>query len=264
MKKYLIILLFLLLVSFTGGCMPGEDISLGDLIRLIQHVIESDEDGNISKALEKVGSVQEPRPDVVVPEDDWVDFAAFVKLVDTGRWHFVKDGVVEVKLEYFYQGREQLQGIETDKVIGNSREDNPDCWKDWIMWVDDQGQIVKLIINDEVMDDWQYGFAKLMIASPLVSFALEDIDPEFNQEFKQVLAGQQVPEWKLHRFDQRKDQIGGKSVDVYTVGLEHWAFIGDGETLFEYGDFGWFKILLNRYAPSPHSDWETLELTFRH
>ncbi len=203
------------------------------------------------------------RPDVVVPEDGWVDFAAFVKLIHTGRWHFVREGEVSVKLEYFYQGREQIQGIETDKVMGNSREDNPDCWMDWIMWVDDQGQIVKLIVNDEVVDELLYGFYKLTIASPLLSFALEDVDPEFNQEFKQVLAGQQVPDWELRHFEQKKEQIGGKTADVYTVILEHWAFIGQGDTRFEYGDFGWFKLLLNRYDPPPHADWETLELTFR-
>lgn len=198
-----------------------------------------------------------PRPDVVVPADGWVDFAAFVKLIHTGRWQFSGG---EVRLQYSYQGREQIQGIETDKAMGNSREDNPDCWVDWIMWVDDQGQIVKLIANDEVIDEQWYGFYKLLIASPLASFALEEVDPEFNQEFKQVLAGQQVSGWDLHRFDQKKEQIGGKTADVHTVILEHWAF-GQGEARFEYGDFGWFKIMLNRLDYT--TNWETLELTFR-
>ncbi len=206
---------------------------------------------------------QGPRPDVIVPEDGWVDFAAFVKLVHTGRWHFVDDGVVSVSLEYFYQGRERIEGIETDKVIGNSREDNPDCWMDWTMWVDDGGRIIKLIVNDEVVDEMLYGLYKLTIASPLLSFALEDVDPEFNQEFKQVLAGQQVPGWELRQFEHKKEKVGGKTTDVYTVIIDHWAFIGDGDTRFEYGDFGWFKILLHRYVPAPHSDWETVDLTFR-
>ncbi len=60
MKRYAIFLVFLLLLlSLTGGCMPEEDISLGDLIRLIRHVIESDEEGQISSTLEKAGTALE-------------------------------------------------------------------------------------------------------------------------------------------------------------------------------------------------------------
>jgi hypothetical protein len=160
MKKYVIILLFLLLASFMGGCVPGEDLSLGDLIRLIQQVIESDEEGRISAlAGESDASFENETGELVA--DNFYTLDSFKSFVDNFSSYEYQHSQSHPKyifndiVKYNYIGTENIDGVMADKIqIAVNTESYEDRGQHGVLelkhnhvydlWLDQDGLILKV------------------------------------------------------------------------------------------------------------------------
>ncbi len=195
------------------------------------------------------------------PEEGWVDFETFVKLVDSARWSGVSPGCYEGTslTTYDYEGTETVNGILADKTTGSFSINSEDTTY-WTIWVAEDGTIIKVEIGGEEAEQSYYEFYKLMAVPPLAPFALPD--PDFNREFKRTLAGQNVPGWELLSFERKADRVGGKDAYVCDVSFIHDSY-GSQTANFTYGDFGAFKILLKTYLAYASQTMVTDSISFR-
>lgn len=176
MKKYAIIVLIFMLASLAGGCMPGENISLGELIRLIQQVIESDEDGEISKALDETGTEAEEGFNGLV-SDNFYTITSIHDIIDNFASYEFQHSQSHPKISFNekcklnYVGQENIDGIMADKVrveiIADRYEDrgqqpNIEHEHDHIyeIWLDQDGMIFKIARDGAMLaDDREMGVA---------------------------------------------------------------------------------------------------------
>ncbi len=194
-------------------------------------------------------------------EEGWVDFAAFVKRVESARWSGVSpdchDGTSLTT--YDLEGTETIDGVSADKITGSFSVDHGDKTQ-WTLWVGPDGAIMQAVVNGEEADPSFYEMYKLMAVPPLAPFALPD--PAFNREFKQVLCGQNVPGWELLSFERNADRVGGKNAYVCVASFKHESYANQTAT-FTHGDFGTFKILLETYLAYASSTMKTDSIAFR-
>ncbi len=121
MKKYIIILVFLLLLSLTGGCEPGEEMSLVDFIKLIQNIVESDEEGQFTSALEDVSTDPEDGAEDYLSGDFYglMTVNDMSNLFASYEFQYSQSNPIQrfdKKCKLSYVGRENINGTMTNKV----------------------------------------------------------------------------------------------------------------------------------------------------
>ncbi len=188
-------------------------------------------------------------------EEGWVDFGDFVRVIKNAHWS-LGDGV---EVEYWFDGDEIVSGVQTDKASWQNNETNPECPKYGTFWVDHNGNIVKAELNGVIVEKESYPMLIILAVPPLAPFALADFNPEFDAEFKKTLAGQDVDGWDLLKWENRKENMDGRLVDIYSLELKHPGW-GDLTASFRYGDFGPFKIIL---AHEAYTTIHTYAISFR-
>lgn len=189
--------------------------------------------------------------------ENWINFRAFVRVIKTAEWEY--DGG-ELRIIYNFEGQENVSGVSAGKITVNAiRSDGSQ--EGWSIWVDENGEIVQAVLGGEFLSAEESEALKLMSAHPLATFAAEEWDPDYYRDFKQTLAGQQVPGWELVSFDRTRGRIDGKPVDLYKVELINQEGFGPEVAVYEYGDFGPFLLILG--VKHSYSDFQTKSITFR-
>ncbi len=260
MKKYLIILLFLLIISFLGGCMPGGDLSLGDLIRLIRQGSESDEEGQIPESAEKPGSSLENETGELV-SDNFYTLNTLNDVIDNfssyefqhSQSHPIKRFNEKCKINYI--GKENIDGIMADKVqVVINAESYEDRGQQGVLelkhnhvydlWLDQDGLIFK-IARDNIMltNEREMGIAgghiNLYIIGPQGHILLNYRLPLISKVHREYVG------WQLVNRTQIKREIGNGSIVADVLDFE----TADGERkYFEVATVNGKNIHIGLYA----------------
>ncbi len=172
------------------------------------------------------------------------------------------DALETVTLRYFYEGQEELDGVNVDRVILEGSLPEQEDQK-LVFWIDEEGNLVKVM--DEIsQEEIPPMFAGLVTMAFFVPFyIIEDLQIE-------ALENGELEDMTITPTETQDQLIGGLEATVVTYTAIFKDEDGvDREATYRVGDFGDFQMMVSFKIPNDEEpdreyiEFEIIKITRR-